>query len=217
MTSNLRRHIWILLAALVLAFSGCDDKSTSAGASGTGSSSARPTILGIPANSVLVGAVYSFHPTATVPDGGALTFSISNAPSWTSFDATTGVLSGTPTASDVGTFADITISVSDGGASVALAPFSITVVPPSAEAVTLSWMAPQENTNGTISTDLAGYRVYYGATPTNLNQVVTIEGKVTSYVFSQLPAGTWYFAVAAYNSEQVESALSAVVTLNLTS
>ena len=233
MTSKLRTHFWILFAALTLVFSGCDNpfsggtaSTSSTGASssgtpgsgtaGTGSSTANPTILGTPANSVVVGAAYSFHPTATVPEGGTLTFTISNQPSWTSFDATTGALSGTPTASDIGTFANITISVSDGGASVALAPFTITVVSPSTEAVTLSWMPPEQNTNGTTSTNLAGYKIYYGESEKNLNKVVTVEGNVTNHVFDQLPAGTWYFAVAAFNSDQVESALSAVVPLKLT-
>jgi len=218
--TNFRTQIWILFAAFTLVFSGCDQKvSDEAGTtatSSTGSGTASPTILGTPANSVQVGAAYSFHPTATVPEGGAATFSIVNQPSWTNFDATTGTLTGTPTTSDVGTFANIKISISDGGASVALPAFSITVLAASLEPVTLSWTVPQQNTDGSSPTNLAGYRIYYGSTPTNLNQVVTVEGNVTSYVLNQLAAGTWYFAVAAYNTAQVESALSSVVQLDLT-
>jgi len=216
MTSNFRAAI--LWVALTLALGGCDDKSAggdAAGSSGNGAT-ATPTIFGTPAGSVLVGAAYSFQPNTTEPEGSTLTFSIRNQPAWATFDLATGVLSGTPTASDVGTFANIQISVSDGSGSVTLEPFSITVVQPSADAVTLSWTPPQENTNGTASTNLAGYRIYYGSTPTNLNQVITVEGNVTTFVLNQLPAGTWYFAVAAFNTEQVESSLSAVVPLNLT-
>ncbi len=203
--------------ALTLAFAGCDDRSSSSGtaSSSTDTTAATASISGTPAGSAFVGTEYTFHPSTTEPQGSAPTFSIRNQPAWATFDAATGELSGVPTASDVGVFANIEISFSDGGASVALAPFSITVAEPAAEAVTLSWMAPQDNTNGTTSTNLAGYRIYYGSTPKNLNQVITVEGNVTSYVFKQLAAGTWYFAVAAFNAEQVESGLSAVVPLNL--
>jgi hypothetical protein len=86
-----------------------------------------PTIGGNPAGSVTEGASYSFTPTASDPDGDALTFSISGKPAWASFNNGTGRLSGTPGASDVGVHVDIRISVSDGSASASLAPFSITV------------------------------------------------------------------------------------------
>ena len=74
-----------------------------------------------------VGKSYTFQPSASDPDGNPLTFSISNKPSWASFSATTGRLSGTPAASNVGTFANIVISVSDGQASASLQSFSIAV------------------------------------------------------------------------------------------
>jgi hypothetical protein len=42
--------------------------------------------------------------------------------------------------------------------------------------------------------------------------VVTVAGAaVTDYVFRELSAGTWYFAVVAYNNDNIESSLSAVV------
>jgi hypothetical protein len=86
-----------------------------------------PTISGTPRTSVVVGAAYSFIPTASDADGDALTFSIANRPAWASFNATTGELTGTPDGADVGVYANVTISVSDGQASVSLAPFSIQV------------------------------------------------------------------------------------------
>jgi hypothetical protein len=182
----------------------------SAPAKGAASSSA-PTISGTPAASVTIGAAYAFHPAATAAGGKTLTFAIKNKPAWAAFDAASGTLSGTPVAANVGTYAQISISVSDGVASASLAPFSIGVAQPEAK-VTLSWTTPTSNTNGTTATDLAGYRIYYGSKATDLNQVVTVEGaEVTDYSFRQLSAGTWYFAVVAYNSEKVESGLSAVV------
>ena len=174
-------------------------------------STSAPTISGTPAASVTVGVAYAFHPAATAAEGSTLTFAISNKPAWAAFDAASGTLSGTPIAANVGTYSQISISVSNGVAGVSLAPFSISVTQPPAM-VTLTRTSPTLNTNGTTVTDLAGYRIYYGSTSTQLNQVVTVAGAaVTEYAFSELAAGTWYFAVTAYNSDDVESGLSAVV------
>ncbi|MFY8274173.1 Ig-like domain-containing protein [Pseudoalteromonas sp. SSDWG2] len=87
-----------------------------------------PTISGTPATSVTSSQAYSFVPTASDPDGDVLTFSITNKPTWASFDTTTGALSGTPTLNDVGSYSAVQISVSDGALSAQLAPFSIEVV-----------------------------------------------------------------------------------------
>lgn len=89
-----------------------------------------PTITGTPATSAVVGTAYTFTPTAGDADGQPLTFSIRNRPAWATFDTATGRLQGTPQAANVGTFADIAISVSDGRDAVALASFSIVVTPP---------------------------------------------------------------------------------------
>src|SRR5579862_2846097 len=122
-----------------------------------------PTIQGVAAASVAVGQNYSFQPTANDSANEMLTFNISNKPSWLSFNASTGLLSGTPTASNVGTYANIEISVTDGSSVAALPAFSIIVAPPgSTGTVTLSWDAPTENSNGTPLVNLGGYKVYYG-------------------------------------------------------
>ena len=88
---------------------------------------AAPQISGTPASSVNVGDTYSFVPSATDADDDSLTFSISNQPTWASFESSTGRLSGMPTIGDAGTDTNIVISVSDGDASDSLAAFSITV------------------------------------------------------------------------------------------
>src|SRR5262245_19614192 len=87
-----------------------------------------PTISGTPATSIVVGASYTFTPTASDPDGQALTFSIRNRPAWAVFDAATGRLQGSPPSA--GTFADIAISVSDAQVAVPLPSFTILVTPP---------------------------------------------------------------------------------------
>ncbi len=86
-----------------------------------------PTISGTPAATVTSGQAYSFTPTASDPDGNPISFSIVNRPTWATFSATTGRLSGTPASSAVGEYVDIRISVGDGMANTALAAFSITV------------------------------------------------------------------------------------------
>jgi Putative Ig domain/Fibronectin type III domain len=86
-----------------------------------------PTISGTPTTSATVGQAYSFTPTATDPDNNSLTFSIANRPVWASFNTATGALSGTPDASNVGTFANVVISVSDGRVAASLPAFTITV------------------------------------------------------------------------------------------
>lgn len=86
-----------------------------------------PSISGTPPVTVVAGTHYSFQPSAADTNGGALTFSIQNMPTWATFDASSGVLAGTPSAADVGATVQITISVSDGKAITELAPFVIQV------------------------------------------------------------------------------------------
>ena len=90
----------------------------------------RPTISGIPPTSVVAGSNYAFKPSATDPAGKVLTFSIQAMPSWATFSASTGALSGTPTSTNIGTFTGIVIAVSDGTLTAALPAFSIQVQPP---------------------------------------------------------------------------------------
>jgi hypothetical protein len=88
-----------------------------------------PTISGKPATTVVATQTYTFSPTATDPDSAVLTWSITNKPAWASFSSTTGRLSGTPSRTQTGTYANIVISVSDGSLSAKLPAFTITVSP----------------------------------------------------------------------------------------
>jgi hypothetical protein len=170
-----------------------------------------PTISGTPPNSVTEGETYSFTPTVSDPDKQPLTYSITGKPSWASFDAATGRLSGTPTSAHAGTHSGITISVSDGQASATLPPFSITVIAATSGSATVSWSPPTSFEDGTPIANLAGYRVVYGLSSTELSQSVTIGSAViTSTTIEGLSKGTWYFAVKAYTTASVESDLSNV-------
>lgn len=176
-----------------------------------------PIISGSAPATAKVGTAYSFQPTAHDPNGLKVVFSIFDKPSWMTFNAATGKLSGTPTAANVGEFAHIGISASNGYHSTQLPSFSITVdsqgseLPPAN--VTIAWTPPTENTNGSTLTNLAGYHIYYGTTQGNLNKVVDITNPgVASYVVSDLTSGTWYFALTSVNSAGVESLRSSVIS-----
>jgi hypothetical protein len=173
--------------------------------------SGAPTLGGQPAASVQSTSAYNFLPTATDPDGDALTFSITNKPSWATFDTITGRLSGIPGAGNIGTFNNIGISVSDGTNHSSLPTFGILVAASTVGSAALSWIPPTENTDGTSLTNLAGYHIVYGTSPTALTSTIIVSNPgLTSYTVGNLPPGTYYFAVAAYNSDGVEGSPSAI-------
>jgi hypothetical protein len=181
--------------------------------SGTTTTNGAPTISGTPATSVTVGNTYRFQPTAKDPNGDTLGFSISNRPTWATFNTSTGVLSGTPTLANVGTYSNITIRVSDGKSTASLPPFAITVSQSSSGTVSLSWTPPTRNTNGTSLTNLAGYRIYYGTSSSALtNQIQIANASTSRYVIQNLSKGTYYFGVRAYNTAGTESALSNIAS-----
>lgn len=172
-----------------------------------------PTITGSAPTSATVGQAYAFAPSATDPDGQRLTFSIANRPAWTQFDAATGQLSGTPATTDVGTFSNVVISVTDGQATSSLNAFSILVRSATTGAATISWSPPTANVDASPLTNLAGYRILYGLSSTSLTQQVDIPNAgITSALIEGLAGGTWYFAVRAYNTANVMSDPSSTVT-----
>jgi hypothetical protein len=77
----------------------------------------------------------------------------------------------------------------------------------------VSWTVPLRNTDGSALTDVSGYRVYYGTSPSNLSQSVLVSGDgVTSVTITGLAAGTYYFAVATQASTGQASIPSALVS-----
>jgi len=212
--------------AVLLILTGCSgySQSTSGGTnpSATGNqsaaASASPTISGQPVTALNAGTAYMFLPTASNANGATLTFAIQNKPSWAVFNASTGELAGTPGASDVGSYNGIQISVSNGAATSALPAFGISVTQSSTGSATLSWLPPTTNTNGTPLTNLAGYKIYYGTNSSSLNQSVQIANPgIANYAIDNLSPATWYFTVVSYNSQNIESSLSAVVSKTITS
>jgi len=177
-----------------------------------------PTISGSPGTTATVGSLYKFTPTHTDPSGGTLVFSIANAPAWATFDATTGQLSGTPATSNVGTNSGITISISDGTSRATLPAFSIVVTQPPAttSSATLEWVAPTTNTNGTPLVNLSGYQIHYGSSADAMTQTVQISDPTqVTYKITGLSPGTWYFEIVAYNSVNLSSSASGVVSKSI--
>ena len=72
---------------------------------------------------------------------------------------------------------------------------------------TLAWNAPTTNTDGTLLTDLAGYKIYYGTSSGNYTSVIDV-GNATTYTASNLSSGAYYFAVTSYDISGTESAYS---------
>ena len=180
-----------------------------------GGTNRAPVLSGTPSTSVAAGSAYAFRPTGSDPEGRALTWSITNRPSWASFNTSTGALTGTPSSSHVATYSNIVISASDGTNRTSLRAFNIAVNSPGTSngAATLSWTPPTRNTNGSTLTNLAGYRIYYGTSPSNLTRTVTLNNAgLTRYVISDLSAATWYFSVRAYTSTGSESTNSNTVS-----
>lgn len=210
-TNRAFRNAVVLSTMLALA-SGCLDESSDDAAvdPGTaGGSNSAPSISGSPATQLMATETYSFTPTASDPNGDALSFTASNLPRWASFNTQTGRLSGTPKASDAGQYSNISISVSDGSESASLAPFTIIVNDVVYGSVTLSWSAPTQNEDGSMLMDLDGYRLYWGKTPGNYTDSVTIDNEsITTYVVDNIPVGTYEFVGTSFNAAGVESRYS---------
>lgn len=205
------------------------DTSDSAASSSAASSSAatdtlasaqKPQIEGSAPGTATVGQSYSFQPQAS-GGAGSLTFLVVNKPAWASFNPSSGLLTGTPAKGDVGSDPSIEISVTDGNSVVSLAPFSIVVANAPAQqsapgTVTLSWQAPTENDDGTPLTNLAGFNIHYGTQPQDYTSVIKVANPgLGTYVIDGLPAGRYYFSVAAYNASGVESSFSSEVSASV--
>lgn len=206
---GLRQLTIIFITAAFL--TGCLESEPPAGgglAAGAGDNSA-PQIDGSPELVAVMSDAYAFEPSASDGDGDTLSFSIRNKPAWANFDTATGRLEGVPQFGDVGGYDNISISVSDGSASASLPAFSIAVSQDGLGSVTLEWVPPQSNTDGTYAGDLAGYVIYWGTEPGNYAQQVRIDNVgLTAYVLDSLRPATYYFSATAFNSAGVESDFS---------
>jgi hypothetical protein len=212
----------VLVASALVSGCGGDD---SGGALAEQPSSAPPSaqntapkISGKAAAGATVGVEYKFQPKASDDDADLVTFTIANKPKWAKFDADSGLLSGTPSAKDVGGYSGIEIAATDGQNVTPLPAFTLLVRAADAtEAVSIAWNAPTKYIDGSTLTDLAGYRIHYGKESKNYeNSVDVSNASLTRFVLESLPPGKYYFALTALSGSGGESPFSeeAVATLN---
>ena len=84
---------------------------------------------------------------------------------------------------------------------------------PTTGSATINWVPPTQNTNGSALTNLAGYNISYGTSASQLTSTVKVTNAgLTSYVIENLPAGTYYFGVEAYNSAGQTSSVSNIAS-----
>ena len=172
-----------------------------------------PVITGSPATSVAEGNLYFFRPKASDANGDDLTFRIKNRPSWASFNGGTGRLSGTPGNSDVGSYSNIVITVTDGTKSVSLQAFSIQVSKAvlTTGSFSVGWAAPVMRSDGTPLSlaDINGYRLYYGTSSGSYPYVAEVsDGAATAVTVTGVPLGTSYVVMTTYDEAGRESIYS---------
>jgi hypothetical protein len=78
---------------------------------------------------------------------------------------------------------------------------------------TLSWEPPRRNLDGSAIGNLAGYFIYYGTNPTQLNLTVKISDPyAATYTIDDLAPGTYYFRIVAFTAAGIKSDASPVVS-----
>jgi len=89
-----------------------------------------------------------------------------------------------------------------------------TVSAASANSVTIAWTAPVARADGSPlpPSEIGGYRIYYGASEGDYpNRIDVGDSTAVEAVINDLPAGTYYFVVTAYDTAGRESGFSPVV------
>ena len=107
-------------------------------------------------------------------------------------------------------------AASDGGSGSSNSTGGSNPPPAGGKAVTINWMPPTENMDGTTLTDLAGYDILYGPASGYYTHKISVPNPgIATYVVDDLQPGTYYFSVAAVNSSGTESPVSAEVTATI--
>jgi hypothetical protein len=156
-----------------------------------------------------------FAATATAQTAGTVTFtaqattgngSVTPVLTWSTAPAATsctagGSWSGTKAAAGTETLPAIATN----------ATYTITCTWPDTAAL-VSWTPPTKNTDGSDYTTPKLTRILYGRTAASLTQTQDVNEPATSYQFTGLASGAWFFGVKAVNQADRESALSNVAS-----
>ena len=138
-------------------------------------------------------------------DSTVLTWSSANTTScnasggWSGSRATSGQATVGPITSNT----TYTLSCSGAGGT-SLAMISVNVV----GELSLNWVAPTENVDGTPLTDLASYRIYYGLFSRSYTDQVAVNNSAATSFSVAVPGGTYYVAMTAIDGEGNESGYS---------
>ena len=89
---------------------------------------------------------------------------------------------------------------------------------PTTDTATVCWTPSTTNTDGSLLTDLGGFKVYRRTELTYATTGVSVGNDVTCYQFTGLQEGIHYFVVTAYDTSGNESVYSNEVnrTINFT-
>ena len=149
----------LALMTLSVVLAGCGGSSDAGSTSSTDNTpagasvaSATPSVSGTPPSVVAAENRYSFQPTLVNPSGMPVSFTIANKPVWATFGASTGELSGTPSAPDAGSYDNIVIAASDGSTTSALPAFSIKVTAAATTAASSSSSGGSSSSSGSSTT-----------------------------------------------------------------
>ena len=179
-----------------------------------------PVISGSPSTTVAEDAAYSFTPTVTdVDTEDTKTFSITNKPTWGTFNTSTGALTGTPSKTDAADYANIVISVSDSSnASASLSPFTLTVInsnqAPTVVGKNLDVDEDSELTIILTAEDLDGDTLTYEivSQPEN-GQLTQSKNNTWTYTPTENYHGADSFTYKAMDAEEDSSAATVAITV----
>jgi hypothetical protein len=139
-------------------------------------------------------------------------------------DGTSATGSNAGTGSDPTSVADTAPPANTGGSGSPTGGTSTLTPPPVASppagsgstSISLAWVPPTQNSDGTPITNLAGYKIHYGTSSSDYTETVALSNAgLTRYVVDNLKSGTYYFAITAYNAQGLESPLSGEITTTL--
>ncbi|MBL8344626.1 MAG: tandem-95 repeat protein [Rubrivivax sp.] len=133
-----------------------------------------PAITTSPPTAGVVGTAYAYDVNATDPNGDVLTYSLTQAPSGMSINASNGLIAWTPSSAQLGS-QTVTVRVADPGGLAATQAFSINVA-------AAGNAAPQIGTTA-VTTATVGVAYVYDVNATDPN------GDALTYSLTQAPSG----------------------------
>jgi hypothetical protein len=74
--------------------------------------------------------------------------------------------------------------------------------------VSVSWVAPTQNVDGTALTDLAGYRIYYGSDSRVYEGMREVSDPAAASHSFPATSGDWYITMTALDRDGNESSFS---------